>query len=101
MAAAFPNGKMVKAENVSQLMATFDFILRADDGDEPGRKAQKKGTPNWDRTKLAVGDNFSCISYLKVEKIEGVKITVRNQLGGAWIMSKAILERDSYSGDHF
>jgi hypothetical protein len=39
MAAAFPNGKMVKAENVSQLMATFDFILRADDGDEPGRKA--------------------------------------------------------------
>jgi hypothetical protein len=103
MASAFPNGKMVKAENVNQLQATFDYILRADtnDGGDSGRKAQKSGKPNWDSKKLQVGDHFSCISYLKVEKIEGNKITVKNQLGGAWIMSQNILERDSYSADHF
>ena len=62
-------------------METFNFILRdtaADQGDS-GRKAQKLGDPNWDKAKLAVGDHFSCISYLKVTKIEGNKISVQNQ----------------------
>ncbi len=46
------------------------------------RDAVKKGKPLWDPKKLEVEDIFSCISYLKVLKIEGNTITVKNQLGG-------------------
>jgi hypothetical protein len=65
------------------------------------RKTVKKGKPLWDPTKLEVGDIFSSISYLKVKKIEGNTITVNNQLGGSWIISKDLLERDMWSADHF
>jgi hypothetical protein len=71
---------MQEAKDVGELMATFDFILRdvsADQGDS-GRKAQKLGEPNWKKDKLVVGDHFSCISYLKVTKIDGNKISVQN-----------------------
>jgi hypothetical protein len=44
---------------------------------------------------------FSCISYLNVEKIDGAQVTVKNQLGGNWFISKDILERDMWSADHF
>ena len=69
-----------------------------------GRKARKAAAnlkPLWDRTKLTVGDYFSSISYLRVDKIEGNTITVTNALGGSWIMSKDLLGRDAWSGDHF
>ena len=72
-----------------------------DDSKDGGRKAAKLGSPNWDAKKLAVGNNLSCISYLKVTKIEGNKISVENKLGGGWIMSKQLLVRDSFSADHF
>ena len=84
-------------------METFDFIMRdtsADQG-ESGRKAQKTGDPNWDQNKLATGDHFSCISYLKVTKIDGNKISVQNHLGGNWIMSKDLLVKNSHSADHY
>lgn len=83
-------------------MATFDFILRDDSAQgNSGRKAQKSGTPNWQKDLLAVNDHFSCISYLKVGKIDGNKISVTNQLGGAWIMSKDMLVSTSFSADHY
>lgn len=50
---------------------------------------------------MTVGDYFSSISYLRVDKIEGNTITVTNALGGSWIMSKDLLGRDAWSGDHF
>ena len=71
---------MIEAKDVGELMATFDFILRDDSAQDNsgGRQVQKLGDPNWSRDKLAVGDNFSCISYLKVTKIDGNKISVTN-----------------------
>jgi hypothetical protein len=54
----------------------------------------------WNPKKLQVGDNFSSISYLKVDKIEGNTITVVNALGGKWMMSKDLLVRDSWSAHH-
>lgn len=65
------------------------------------RKAASTGKPLWDIKKLEVGNNFSCISYLHVDAIEGDRITVKNQLGGAWFISKDLLVRDSWSADHF
>jgi hypothetical protein len=65
------------------------------------RNAVKKGKPLWDPKKLEVDDIFSCISYLNVQKIEGNTITVKNQVGGSWIISKDLLERDMWSADHF
>jgi hypothetical protein len=50
---------------------------------------------------LQKDDIFSCISYLKIDKIEGNKITVNNHLGGSWFISKDILEKEMWSGDHF
>ena len=40
-------------------------------GKASSRKAAKTGKPLWDPKKLAVDDFFSCISYLKVEKVDG------------------------------
>lgn len=85
------------------------YILRATVGGKAGakggaksdRKAAKTGKPLWDPKKLAVGDNFSCISYLKVIKIDVNQITVQNHQGGAWFISKDLLVRDSWSADHF
>ena len=106
MAKSFPNGKMQTAKSVAELKQSMQFILRADTGAAgKGQKSKKKAGANlkplWDRTKLAVGDNFSSISYLKVDKIEGSTITVSNALGGSWIMSKDLLVKDAWSGDHF
>ena len=61
----------------------------------------KAGKYRWDPEKLKVDDIFSCISYLRVDKIEGNSITVNNHHGGSWLMSKDILERDMWSADHF
>lgn len=55
--------------------------------------------PLWNREKLQVGDHFSSVSYLKVQKIEGETITVENSLGGSWIMSKDLLLRDAWSAE--
>ena len=65
------------------------------------RKASKNVKALWDPKKLKVGDQFSSISYLRVDKIEGNTITVANALGGSWIMSKDLLVRDGWSADHF
>lgn len=85
------------------------FILRAAVGGKAGgkssaaakRTAARSGKPLWDPKKLAVGDFFSCISYLNVKKIEGNSVTVENHLGGSWLISKDILERDTWSADHY
>lgn len=83
------------------------FILRANvggkggKGDSSKRAAAKSGKPLWDPKKLAVDDIFSCISYLKVDKIEGSKVTVENHLGGSWFISSDILGKDMWSADHF
>lgn len=85
------------------------YILRAKVGGKAGGKASaggkrttiKTGKSLWDAKQLIVKDIFSCISYLKVLKIEGNHITVQNQLGGQWFISKDILEREMWSADHF
>ena len=84
------------------------FILRADgSGKAAGssgaakRKANKNLKPLWNPKKLQVGDNFSNISYMKIDKIEGDTVTVTNTYGGSWIMSKALIVRDAWSADHY
>jgi len=85
------------------------YILRAVVGGKAGgkgkdsakRMAGKSGKPLWDPKKLAVGDHFSCISYLKVTKIDGSQITVKNHHGGSWFVSKDLLVRDMWGADHF
>lgn len=102
--------KNKSAEEVNKMFVdSASYILRATvGGGKPGAKGSakdkrntvKSGKPLWDAKKLAVEDMFSCISYLKVEKIDGAQVTVKNQLGGAWFISKDILERDMWSADH-
>ena len=104
------------ADEVTKMFVdSASFILRATVGGKAGAGTSKSGkastsskkTPakagkyRWDPEKLEVDDIFSCISYLKVNKIEGNTITVNNHHGGSWLMSKDILERDMWSADHF
>lgn len=99
------------AEEVTKMFVeSASYILRANvggkPGDKPGAKGSKRdtvksGKPLWDPKKLGVKDIFSCISYLTVTNIEGTMITVKNQLGGSWFISKDILQRDMWSADHF
>ena len=86
------------------------YILRATVGGKggkggksgaSGRKAAKTGKPLWNPKKLEVEDIFSCISYLKVEKIDGNQITVNNHQGGSWFITKDIISRDMWSAEHF
>jgi hypothetical protein len=46
---AFPNGKMQKAKDVGELMATFDFILRDNCNDQADKKVERVGEANWTR----------------------------------------------------
>jgi hypothetical protein len=66
------------AEVTKMFVDSASFILRAAVGGKGGKKsstskriAAKAGKPLWDPKKLAIGDIFSCISYLNVKKIEG------------------------------
>jgi hypothetical protein len=65
------------ADEVTKMFVeSASYILRATVGGKSkgaasGRKAAKGGKPLWDPKSLAVDDYFSCISYLKVEKIDG------------------------------
>ena len=68
------------AEEVTKMFVeSASYILRASVGGKAkggksgssGRKAAKVGKPLWNPKKLEVSDIFSCISYLKVEKIDG------------------------------
>jgi hypothetical protein len=101
--------KTKSAEEVTKMFVdSASYILRAQVGGKtPGSKGSTKrttiktGKPLWDPKKLKEKDIFSCISYLKVEKIEGDRITVKNQLGGCWFISKDILEREMWSADHY
>ena len=59
-----------ESEITKLFVESASYILRATLVDK-NKKKPVKSDPLWDASKLAVGDNFSCISYLKVEKIEG------------------------------
>ena len=97
------------ADEVTKMfVSSASFILRATVGGKASakgksgeRKATKSGKPLWDPKKLAVGDCFSSISYLKVTDIDGDKITVKNSHGGSWFVSKDLMVRDMWSADHF
>ena len=97
------------AEVTKMFVDTASFILRATLGgkktsgkDSTKRVAAKAlSTPLWDPKKLEVGDFFSCISYLKVDEIDGNKITLKNHHGGSWYVSRDILSRDMWSAKHY
>lgn len=100
------------ADEVTKMFVeNASFILRATvgggaggskaAGGKSGRKAAKSGKALWDPKKLEVGDNFSCVSYLNVLKIDGNQVTVNNHSGGSWFISKDLLLRDAWSADHF
>ena len=76
------------------------YILKATIDKKKGKNSSKK-IELWDPKKLDVGDYFSCISYLKIEKIDCNQITVNNHRGGKWLISKDLLERDMWSADHY
>ena len=92
---------MTNAPTVTELKQSMLFILRADNTgpQKNARKAGKSLKPLWNRDELKVGDHFSSISYLKVNKIEGDTITVQNSLGGQWVIHKDLLVRDAWSAD--
>ena len=86
------------------------FILRAavGGGGKGGKGSaskrsvgNKNAKPLWDPKKLMPDMYFSCITYLRVDKIEANQVTVINQHGGGWLISKDILVRDMWSADHF
>ena len=98
------------AAEVNKIFAeSASYILRAAVGGSAtgkgksaaAKRAASSSKPLWDAKQLAVNQHFSCISYLHVDAIDGDKVTVKNQLGGAWFISKDLLERDCWSGDHF
>ena len=62
--------------------------------------APKKET-KWNHSKVRDGDYFSCHQYMKVEKINGRDITLRNERGEVVEIDKNCLNEDSYSADHF
>lgn len=99
--------KTKSSEEVTKMFVnSASYILRAQVGGKTTtgkdkRTTVKKGDPLWDPTKLAEKDILSCISYLKVMKVDGNHITVSNQLGGQWFISKDIIEREMWSADHF
>lgn len=89
---------------MTELKQSLQFILRADSttgAPKLNRSASKNAKALWDAKKLQVGDYFSSVSYLRVDKIDGNTITVANALGGSWVMSKDLLVRDAWSADHF
>ena len=62
------------AEEVTKMFVdSASYILRAAVEKKKGKKSVDKSNkkPLWDISKLDINDYFSCISYLKVEKIEG------------------------------
>jgi hypothetical protein len=97
------------AEVTNMFVESASYILRATVGgkDAGSKKSDSKRTastslkPLWDPKKLEINDFFSCISYLKVLKIDGNQVTVNNSLGGSWFISKDLLVRDMWSADHF
>lgn len=93
------------AEEVTKMFVdSASYILRAAVGGksgQKGRKASKTNPPLWNPKMLQVDDNFSCISYLKVLKIDGNQVTVQNHQGGQWFISKDLLVRDSFSGSYY
>jgi hypothetical protein len=97
------------AEVTNMFVESASYILRATVGgkDAGSKKSDSKRTaatslkPLWDPKKLGINDFFSCISYLKVLKIDGNQVTVNNSLGGSWFISKDLLVRDMWSADHF
>ena len=92
---------MTNAPTIKELKQSMLFILRADNSgpQKNVRKAAKSLKPLWNPHDLKVGDHFSSISYLKVDKIEGDTITVQNSLGGSWVIHKDLLVRDAWSAD--
>ena len=101
LAGLFPGGKITKAPTVAELKQSMLFILRAgNSGPRKDVERSAKGLkPLWNRDQLSVGDHFSSISYLKVQKIEGDTVTVENSLGGSWVISKDLLVRDAWSAE--
>jgi hypothetical protein len=83
--------KTKSSEEVTRLFVeSASYILRATVAGKEGaakKKSAKKGESLWDPSKLQVGDWFSCISYLKVEQVDGTKIRVKNHRGGEWFIS--------------
>jgi len=101
--------KTKSAEEVTKMFVdSASYILRATIDKKTGRKSSKESekkavnTENlWDPKKLAVDDLFSSVSYLKVTNIEGNRVTVKNQLGGSWFITKDIMEKHMWSADHY
>jgi len=94
------------AEVTKMFVDSASYILRAVVGGKtsaksPKRTTKKTGKPLWDPKKLAENDIFSCISYLRVTNIEGNQITVKNQLGGSWLISKDLIEKEMWSANHY
>ena len=89
-----------RSEVDKMFVDTASFILRAQVG---GSKSSSSGTkaPLWDPAQLQVTDVFSCASFVKVTAIDGNKVTVKNHLGGSWLISRDLIEREIWSADHF
>lgn len=74
------------AEVTKMFVDSTSFILRNTVG-----ASKKKSDPLWDTKQNPDGCIFSSISYLKVESIDGDKISVKTHTGESWIVSKDIL----------
>jgi len=66
-------------------------------------KAIKKQSKEvkWDRSKLAVGDFFSCHQYMRVTNVKRNVVTLVNERGESLCIAKDVLVSDSYSANHF
>ena len=88
-----------QAEVTKMFVEKASFILKAKLGEGEAEKVERS-EPLWDIKKLKVDDWFSSSTYLCVKKIEPQGITVKNQHGNAWLISKDVVE-GMYSADHF
>ena len=98
-----------QAEVTKDFVATASFILSAAVGggskgkggkSTVAKKVKRDGKPLWDPKKFEELQWFSQTAYLKVEAIEGNKVTVVNSFGNTLYVSKDILE-NMWSGDHY
>lgn len=90
---------MAKKTTDTQAKQIKDQKKSAIKGNSKAIKKDEKA--KWDLKKVKKGDFFSCLQYMRVDKINKDTVELINQHGESLAINKNILEKDSFSADHF
>ena len=90
------SARQTKSAKQLKVSAASKTIKKADKKIEKPKKQTK-----WNHSKVTDGDYFSCHQYMRVEKIKGTDISLKNERGELVEIDLDCLNEDSYSADHF